>query len=458
MMSPTRSARIVTWLVASLGLSAGTLVMLAIPSRILFVDRAHVDSAAATGERWACPMMDFIGNKPGACPVCGMQFERVTSGEITHEQQRRMGVQTVTVAAGPATVVVRAYGAAEYDDRFSQVVIARVGGRIVKRHEATFGCCQEVLVGDPIVDLYSPEAFQAQGELAAAVRGGNSELVTALEARFARWNLSSVAQAIKEGKPPSDTVTILSPVAGQAYLDDQTMVNNTLMVGAEISADMPLLKLVDPARLVLVFHVPEPRAHFLREGQRVRLSSDDLGELPDIDAVVGRVSNELNTQIRAREVRVHLAGGRRHLLPGSLLNARIQAVLGPDLTPADPGDPSTWGSFPLVPKTAILSTGVRSVAWRVKGRSSSKAVQFEPVSIALGPRLEDEDGNDRYVIRAGLQAGDEVATQALFLIDSQAQLAGSASLLFPDGAMGTSGAAAIPASTSAPAALPAHQH
>ena len=455
MRSHTRSASLVTWLIAVLGLGAGALVMLVTPSRMLFVDHAETAPGAATGERWACPMMDFIGSKPGACPVCGMQLERVTAGEITREQQRRMGVQTVTVAAGPATVVVRAYGAAEYDDRFSQVVIARIGGRIVKRHEATFGCCQEVLVGDPLVDLYSPEAFQAQGELAAALKGGNAELVTALEARFARWNLSHVAQAIKEGTPSSDTVTILSPVGGQAYLDDQAMVNNTLMVGAEISADMPLLKLVDPARLVLVFHVPEPRAHFLREGQHVRLSSDDLGELPEIDAVVGRVANELNAQIRAREVRVHIAGGRRHLLPGSLLNARIQAVLGPDLTPADPMDRSTWGSFPLVPKTAILSTGVRSVAWRVKGRSSTGALQFESVSVALGPRLEDENGNDRYVIRAGLQTGDEIATQALFLIDSQAQLAGSASLLFPDGAMG---AATTPAASPAPAPAPAHQH
>jgi Cu(I)/Ag(I) efflux system membrane fusion protein len=65
------------------------------------------------------------------------------------------------------------------------------------------------------------------------------------------------------------------------------------------------------------------------------------------------------------------------------------------------------------------------------------------VTVALGPRLEDEAGNDRYVIRAGLQPGDEVATQALFLIDSQAQLAGSASLLFPDGSVNTA---------------PAHQH
>jgi Cu(I)/Ag(I) efflux system membrane fusion protein len=183
--------------------------------------------------------------------------------------------------------------------------------------------------------------------------------------------------------------------------------------------------------------------HFLRAGQRVRLSSDDLGELPEIDAVVGRVANELNPEIRAREVRVHLSDGRKRILPGSLLSARIQAVLGADLAPADPVDRTTWGIFPQVPKTAILSTGVRHIAWRVRSRKPDGSVQFEPVTVALGPRLEDEAGNDRYVIRAGLKPGDEVATQALFLIDSQAQLAGSPSLLFPDGSAN---------------AAPAHQH
>ncbi len=53
------------------------------------------------------------------------------------------------------------------------------------------------------------------------------------------------------------------------------------------------------------------------------------------------------------------------------------------------------------------------------------------------------DGHDLYIVRAGLKPGDQVATQGAFLIDSQAQLAGTASLLFPLGAT---------------AATPAHQH
>jgi Cu(I)/Ag(I) efflux system membrane fusion protein len=118
-----------------------------------------------------------------------------------------------------------------------------------------------------------------------------------------------------------------------------------------------------------------------------------------------------------------------------LVNARFETALGSDLEVADATNPQAWGKFPLIPKTAVLSTGVRHVAWRVAERQSDGRLRFELAPLALGPRLEDEAGNDVYVVRAGLKAGDEVATQGVFLIDSQAQLAGTASLLFPKGAV-----------------------
>jgi Cu(I)/Ag(I) efflux system membrane fusion protein len=125
------------------------------------------------------------------------------------------------------------------------------------------------------------------------------------------------------------------------------------------------------------------------------------------------------------------------------VHARLEVALGENLAVADPSRPETWADHTLVPKAAILSTGVRHVAWRVAERQSDGRMRFELVPVALGPRLEDEGGNDLYVVRAGLVPGDEVAAQGAFLIDSQAQLAGTESLLFPLGA-------------SAPA--PAHQH
>jgi len=433
--------RLSPFLVGAIGLLLGVATIALLPRNLLFAtaeihDRSHGTGA---GERWACPMMDFIGNRPGECPVCGMKMTKVTAGELTREQQRRMGVQLTTVTEGPARALVRAYGAVRYDDRTLQAVIPRVAGRIVKRHEAARHAGALVERGAPVVDLYSPEAFSAQGELAAAVKLGDGPTIGALVERFGRWNLGAVAQAIVDGGQPVDTVTVASPFAGRVVLalegEAEGMGVRLPQVGQEVGADTLLLRLVDPHAYMLVIHVPENRAHWLRVGQTVRVSTDDRGDLPEIEATVDWVAPELNMEIRAREVHVHLRDRAERVLPGSLVNARFEAALTADLAAADASKPETWGQFALVPKTAVLSTGVRNVAWRVAERQSDGRVRFELAAVALGPRIEDEGGNDLYIVRAGLKPGDEVATQGVFLIDSQAQLAGTPSLLFPNGAV-----------------------
>jgi len=279
------------------GLIAGAATIALLPERTLFSETAGPETAAASapGERWACPMMDFIGTKPGDCPVCGMQMTKVTAGELALEQQRRMGVEIVRVTEGPATSTVRAYGMVRYDDRTAQVVIPRVAGRVVKRHPAALHPGTLVQAGDPVVDLYSPEAFAAQGELAAAVTLGDAHTLSALLQRFMRWNLASLAEAVVAGKGPTDTFPITAPFSGLVVLDtgEAGMTPARLpQVGQEIMADTPLLRLVEPRSFMLILQVPETRAHWVRVGQAVKLSSDDRGELPDVQAAVSWVSPE----------------------------------------------------------------------------------------------------------------------------------------------------------------------
>ena len=109
-----------TLLIAAAGLVLGAGLMLLLPNNVLFVTTHADDPEAedhAAGERWACPMMDFIGTKPGKCPVCGMTLTKVTAGELTREQQRRMEVHLSPVTEGPARSLVRAYGIVRYDER-----------------------------------------------------------------------------------------------------------------------------------------------------------------------------------------------------------------------------------------------------------------------------------------------------------------------------------------------------
>ena len=419
----------------SVGLFIGAAVVAFLPATTLFTDNPMaINAADPMGDRYACPMMDFIGTHPGSCPVCGMKMERVTAGEITREQQSRMGLEVATIRTGTAKVTVRAAGMAEYDHRFTAVVVPRVAGRIVKRHEATYGCCTEVAAGEAIIDLYSPEAFAAQGELQTAVKLNDKSLIKNIRDRFVRWNLAEVADAIIKGGDPVDTVTISSPVFGQVWLEHADQVDEDLLVGKQIEADMLLLRVVDPDLMTMIVHVPETRADFLREGQAVDLMSDERGPIRQVKAIIGRLAREINPETRTVEVRIYLTHVRGAVRPGALITANFHGALDANLLPADPQEVKTLGQFSLIPKTAVLSTGVRHIAWKLDGDPIKGKQKFTPVPLWLGPRIEDDNGNDVFVVRAGLAAGDRVATQGAFLIDSQAQLAGTPSLLYPSGA------------------------
>jgi Cu(I)/Ag(I) efflux system membrane fusion protein len=76
----------------------------------------------------------------------------------------------------------------------------------------------------------------------------------------------------------------------------------------------------------------------------------------------------------------------------------------------------------LVPKSAVLWTGERSVVYVKKPNTEQPTFEFRQV--VLGPRV-----GDQYVVKAGLESGEEVVTNGNFKIDSAAQLAGKASMM-----------------------------
>ena len=80
----------------------------------------------------------------------------------------------------------------------------------------------------------------------------------------------------------------------------------------------------------------------------------------------------------------------------------------------------------------MLDTGRRQVTYRQTGQG-----HFELVELRLGPRAVGEDDAGRtanyFVVLAGLDEGDRVAVRGGFLIDSQTQIEGRPSLLYPEG-------------------------
>ena len=76
-----------------------------------------------------------------------------------------------------------------------------------------------------------------------------------------------------------------------------------------------------------------------------------------------------------------------------------------------------------VPHSAVLFTGKRNIVYVEKEKGN-----YVPREVIIGPKADEY-----YPVISGLSAGEKVVTSGAFLIDSQMQLLGKPSLLFPEG-------------------------
>jgi hypothetical protein len=82
-----------------------------------------------------------------------------------------------------------------------------------------------------------------------------------------------------------------------------------------------------------------------------------------------------------------------------------------------------------VPAAAVLDSGTRTLVYVERAQG-----EFVPAVVQLGSRA-----GEFYPVLAGLQQGDRVAVRGNFLLDSQFQIRGLPSLLYPEGTVGGGG-------------------
>jgi membrane fusion protein, copper/silver efflux system len=382
-------------------------------------DRAAAPAAAAASAKkilyWVDPMHPaYKSPKPGTAPDCGMDLVPVYEGgeaaadsgvdgysnvKLTPSRQQLIGVQTGMAETRSMSRTVRTVGRVAIDETRQHTVTTKFDGYIEKLFVASTG--GEVRRGQALFTVFSPELLATQQEYLLAVRAAKQSplLLESARRRLQLWDVSaSDIRHLEQTGQPRKSVTVTSPATGSVLV-------KRAVAGARITAGEPLFDIVGLERVWILADVYESDMAFVRTGARATVT---LAHMPGrtFTGPITFIAPTVDPMTRTAKVRVEIENRDGALKPEMFAEVVIE----------EPARTAT-----VVPESAVLATGTRSVIFVVKEDGT-----FEPREVQTGTR------NDRYIeIRSGVTPGEKVATQANFLIDSESRLKAALAQIAP---------------------------
>jgi Cu(I)/Ag(I) efflux system membrane fusion protein len=326
---------------------------------------------------------------------------------LSKEAAELANVLTSVVTKQKPFKTIRLYGKVQTDERLFQSQAAHVPGRIERLAVNFTG--EQVVRGQVLADIYSPELITAQQELLETVKTKDlqPELYEASREKLRQWKLTNeqIAKIEKSGIIQNN-FEVLSNTSGTVTA---RRVNN----GDHVSEGSVLFDIADLSKVWIMFDAYESDLQFLHTGEKLAFTIQALpgvvfnGNIIFIDPVIDPVT-------RVAKVRVETGNQSGRLKPEMFATGIVSSRL------------EQYQENVVIPKSAVLWTGKRSVAY-VKQPGSDEPV-FKLREIELGPML-----GESYVIMSGLSEGEEVVTRGTFSVDAAAQLEGKPSMMNPGG-------------------------
>jgi Cu(I)/Ag(I) efflux system membrane fusion protein len=450
-------------------------------SEAVTADHDHAEEAGEP-QMYTCSMHPSVRlpDPDAKCPICFMELIpvaedggegselRVTMSASAAAMSR---IETAPVGRFFPTAEVRLYGKMTYDETSVARLTAYFPGRIERLFVNYLGV--PVAKGDHMAELYSPEllaAFEELRQTKAASESGHpsSNLVRSVT----RDTLSAVREklrlfgvtpeqiaAVEDGSFDSDRVTIYAPIGG-------VVTHLAVREGDYVQTGAPIATIADLSRLWLDMEAYESQLPMLRWGQRVTFTVEaHPGET--FEGRIAFIEPMVDERTRTAVVRVAVENPERRLKPGMFASAVVRTrvaadgavvsnelagrwvspmhptvvkdgpgqcdICGMDMVPAESlgvvGDPTGVEEPLVIPRTAVLFTGTRSVVY-VQVPNAEKPT-YEGRSVLLGPRA-----GDFYIVRDGLNRGESVVVNGAFRIDSAMQIAAKPSMMTPGGGGG----------------------
>jgi len=429
-------------------------------------------------QMWTCSMHPHIRQpKPGKCPICFMDLVPIdTSGEaglreisFSEDALKLMEIQTTPVERKFVEARIRMIGKVDYDETRLKHITAWVGGRIDRLYVDFTGT--QVIKGDHMVYLYSPELISTQAEFLQAaksvqnIKSDSSELIArsiraTFEAASEKLRLLGLTEEqiekIEETGQPTDYITINAPIGG-------IVINKHITEGTYVQTGTKIYTIADLSHLWVQLDAYESDMMWIRYGQEVEFTTEAYpGEV--FKGRISFISPTVDPKTRTIKVRLNISNLEEKLKPEMFVRAVVRSkiasggkVMASDMAgkwicPMHPSvvkektgkcdicqmDLATTESLGLakaklpdlpplvIPATAALITGKRAIVYVQKPNTEKPT--FEGREIVLGPRA-----GDYYLVKEGLAKGEVVVTNGNFKIDSALQIQAKPSMMNPQG-------------------------
>ena len=317
-----------------------------------------------------------------------------------------MSITTGRVMDQPFVRTLRTTGIVAVDETRTSHVHPKVRGVIESLYVDFVG--REVRKGEPLCALYSQEVFAAEleflsileragnvpratGEFAQGESDAQKQLLAAARRRLSLWDVpASEIARLESTKEARRTFPLLAARKG-------VVVSKQAIAGAYVDPSIELYTISDLSTVWVLTDVYESDVRFVKVGQPAQITLQ--GETAPIAAAVSFLPPTIDEATRTLKARFDLPNPDRRFRPGAFAEVDMDLHLDHGLG---------------IPESAVIRTGTRSIVFVVHG------LHVEPREIVLGPLV-----GDRYHVVSGVQAGENVATSAQFLLDSESRLQAS---------------------------------
>jgi membrane fusion protein, copper/silver efflux system len=379
----------------------------------------HQHAPSANGEGtagiiYSCSMHPQVrSNKPGKCPICGMDLAPIGTGQASGGDGTVMlssnvinviHVQTQPVRRERLIRTLRVAGTIDDDATRHRLVSAYIEGRVDKLFVNYVGA--EVVQGQPLATFYSPMLLAAEQEYAlllaqktnSVLEAEVGRLMEAAEQRLRRLGLlDAQIKDLAQKKSTNIHTQILAPASG-------TVVQRLVYEGQYVKEGEKLFEIADFAKMWFVFDAYERDLAWLKAGEIVEITAPSVpGKI--YRAPISFIDPNLNEMTRSAKVRVEVENPvitrdgkpQRELLHKTYAEGVVKVEI-PHLL--------------VIARSAVLSPGRRPIAYVEKS-----AGLYEQRAVKLG-----RAGDEHWEVLDGLKEGEHIVTSGNMLIDAQAQL------------------------------------